>query len=99
MREVKDVKEASEVSCTGSLRRLPPRVQKSDRDTPPRVFWKKSAQAIENKGRESKKERQEVLRGGKSLMGRGLEGARRNGSVRFVRNNTRNGTIDLDVCQ
>jgi hypothetical protein len=34
---------------------------------PPRVFCRKSAQAIENKERRSKKEGQEVLRGGKCL--------------------------------
>jgi hypothetical protein len=36
-------------------------------DTPPPGILQKSAQAIENKGWRSKKERQEVLRGGKFL--------------------------------
>ena len=36
-------------------------------DTPPRVFWGKRLQAIEKKGGESKKERQEISRGGKLL--------------------------------
>src|SRR5579864_9061139 len=39
---------------------------------PPPVFWQKSLQAIENKGWESKKERQERQRGGKSLWTKGL---------------------------
>ena len=38
-----------------------------DGDTPPRVFWKKSLQSIENKREECEKERQESSRGGKRL--------------------------------
>jgi len=34
---------------------------------PPRVFWKKRLQSIENKGQEREKERQESSRGGKRL--------------------------------
>src|SRR5260221_6637716 len=48
------------VSGTGSLRRLPPRVQRPDRGTLPPVFLSKSAEVIENKGQESQKERQEI---------------------------------------
>jgi hypothetical protein len=49
---------------------------------PPRVFCEKSAEVVENKGRESEKERKERSR------------VR---SARSVLNNTRNGTIDV-VC-
>ncbi len=68
-------------------------------DTPPPVFWGKRLQAIEKKGGESKKERQEISRGGKLLKDRGLEAKRTRGPGRFVRDNTRNHTTDLDVCQ
>ena len=43
-------------------------------DTPPRVFCGKRLQAIEKKGRECEKERQEISRGGKLLRGQGLTG-------------------------
>jgi len=43
------------------------RNDRAARGTPPRAFWEKSAQAIENKGRRSEKERQEIPRGGKLL--------------------------------
>jgi hypothetical protein len=46
-----------------------------DGDTPPPVFWKKSLQSIENKGREFGKERQESSRGGKILQGKEIEEA------------------------
>jgi hypothetical protein len=46
-----------------------------DGDTPPRVFWKKRLQGIENKGQEREKERQESWRGGKRLDGKEIEGA------------------------
>jgi len=39
----------------------------------PRVFWEKSAQSIENKGRELEKERQESSRVRKRLQGKGIE--------------------------
>src|ERR1700738_4903059 len=68
-------------------------------ETPPPVFRQKRLQAIEKKGRESKKERQETLRGGKLLKDRGVEAERRRGPARFLRDNTRNHTTDLDVCQ
>src|SRR5713101_6331177 len=43
-------------------------------DTPhPRVFWEKSAQSIENKGREVGKERQESSRVRKRLKGKEIE--------------------------
>jgi len=43
-------------------------------DTPhPRVFWEKSAQSIENKGREVEKERQESSRVRKRLEGKEIE--------------------------
>jgi hypothetical protein len=41
--------------------------------TPPRVFWKKRLQSIENKGRGLKKERQESSRDGKRLEGKEIE--------------------------
>ena len=90
----------SSISGTRSLRRLPPRVQRPDRDARPTpAFWGKRLQAIEKKGGESKKERKEILRGGKLLKDRGLESERRRGPGRSVRDNTRNHTTDLDVCQ
>jgi len=61
---------------------------------PPRVFWEKSAEVIENKGRESKKERQESLRVRKRKEIKEIEEVREVRSARFVRDNTRNGTID-----
>src|SRR5258708_15732907 len=43
-------------------------------DTPhPRVFWEKSAQSVENKGREVGKERQESSRVRKRLEGKEIE--------------------------
>jgi hypothetical protein len=41
-----------------------------DGDTLLPVFWKKSLQGIENKGRELGKKRQESSRGGKVLQGK-----------------------------
>jgi len=105
VREVKDAKEVKEVrSATFVLDGVGNNAVDVEGlafalDTPPPVFWEKRLQAIENKGWRPKKERQEISRGGKFLMDRGLEGAGRNGSVRFVRDNTRNHTTDLDVCQ
>jgi hypothetical protein len=43
------------------------RSDREERGMPPPAFFKKSAQTIENKGRRSKKERQEISRGGKPL--------------------------------
>jgi len=61
---------------------------------PPRVFCKKSAEVIENKGREPQKERQESLRVRKRKEIKEIEEVREVRSARFVRDNTRNGTID-----
>src|SRR5713226_8632617 len=69
----------------------------SGRGMPPRVFWEKSAEVIENKGRESEKERQESLRVRKRKEIKEIEEVREVRSARFVRVNTRNGTIDA-VC-
>src|SRR5713226_4228930 len=69
----------------------------SRRGMPPRVFWEKSAEVIENKGRESEKERQESLRVRKRKEVKEIEEVREVRSARFVRVNTRNGTIDA-VC-
>src|SRR5260221_6592430 len=66
------------ISDTGSLRRLPPRVQRPDRDTPPPAFWKKRLQADENRGSEYGKESKEQARGGKSLRERNLRQKHRN---------------------
>ena len=44
-----------------------------DGDTPPRVFWEKRLQGIENKGKRNEKERQENSRGGKALQGKEIE--------------------------
>src|SRR6266851_4079433 len=63
--------------------------------TPPsRVFCKKSAEVIENKGREPQKERQESLRVRKRKEIKEIEEVREVRSARFVRDNTRNGTVD-----
>ena len=61
---------------------------------PPRVFCKKSAEVIENKGREPQKERQESLRVRKRKEIKEIEEVERANLARFVRDNTRNGTID-----
>jgi hypothetical protein len=61
---------------------------------PPRVFCEKSAEVIENKGRESEKERQESLRVRKRKKIKEIEEVREVRSARSVLNNTRNGTID-----
>jgi hypothetical protein len=42
---------------------------------PPRVFWKKRLQSVENKGQEREKERQESSRGGKRLEIKEIEEA------------------------
>jgi hypothetical protein len=69
--EIQDVREVKDV--------------KEMRDgTPPRVFWGKRLQAIEKKGGESKKERQEISRGGKFLKNRGLEAEQRRGPARLL---------------
>ncbi len=64
---------------------------------PPRVFWEKSAEVIENKGREPEKERQESLRVRKRKEVKEIEEVEGEDPARFVRDNTRNGTID-PVC-
>ena len=64
---------------------------------PPRVFCKKSAEVIENKGRESRKERKERSRVRKRKEVKEIEEVKKVRSARFVRDNTRNGTID-SVC-
>src|SRR5713226_6970134 len=72
----------------------------SGRGVPPRVFWEKSAEVIENKGRESEKERQESLRVRKRKEAKEIEEVKEiegEDPARFVRDNTRNGTIDA-VC-
>ena len=61
---------------------------------PPRVFWEKSAEVIENKGRESEKERQESLRVRKRKEVKEIEEVKKVRSARFVRDNTRNGAMD-----
>jgi hypothetical protein len=98
--EGKDDAETQSWRSDREERGMPPPVsRRTIRDTIPRVFWEKRLQAIENKRRRSEKERQEISRGGKSLMDRGLESTGRNGSARFVRDNIRKRTTDLDVCQ
>ena len=66
---------------------------------PPRVFCKKSAEVIENKGSGCEKERQESLRVRKRKEIKEIEEVREVRSARFVRDNTRNDTPDLDVYQ
>src|SRR5713101_6338631 len=69
----------------------------SGRGMPPRVFCQKSAEVIENKGRESEKERQESLRVRKRKEIKEIEEVREVRSARFVRDNTRDGTMDA-IC-
>src|SRR5258707_13511851 len=61
---------------------------------PPRVFWEKSAEVVENKGRESEKERQESLRVRKRKERKEIEEIKGENPAGFVRDNTRNRTID-----
>jgi hypothetical protein len=64
---------------------------------PPRVFCRKSAEVVENKGRELKKERKESLRVRKRKEVKEIEEVKEvegEDRARFVRDNTRNGTID-----
>jgi len=71
-------------------------------DTPPPVFCKKSAEAIENKGSRREKERNEKSRARKRKEAKEIEEVREIGGgypARFVRDNTRNGTARRDVCQ
>ena len=63
---------------------------------PPRVFCRKSAEVIENKGRESRKERKERSRVRKRKEVKEIEEVKEvegEDRARFVRDNTRNGTI------
>ena len=66
---------------------------------PPPVFLSKSAQAIENKGSAWEKEAQESSRVRKLKEVKELEELGKVRSARFVRDNTANGTTNLDVCQ
>ena len=54
---------------------------------------------LKTNGRGAEKESKETPRGGKSLKHGGLGQEWRGEYARFVRDNTRNATIDLDVCQ
>jgi hypothetical protein len=70
---------------------------------PPRVFCEKSPatagkpEVVENKGRESEKERKERSRVRKRKELKEIEEIKGANPARFVLNNTRNGTIDA-VC-
>ena len=64
---------------------------------PPRVFCRKSAEVIENKGSGCEKERQESLRVRKRKEIKEIEEVREVRSARFVRDNTRNDTMDA-IC-
>jgi hypothetical protein len=59
---------------------------------PPRVFLSKSAEAIENKGRRTEKERQERKRVRKDKELKEIEEEDAKGSAGFVRHNTANHT-------
>ncbi len=61
---------------------------------PPRVFCRKSAEVIENKRREWEKERKERSRVRKRKEVKEIEEVEGANPARFVRDNTRNGTID-----
>ncbi len=67
---------------------------------PPRVFWEKSAEVIENKGRESEKERKEKSRVRNRKEAKEIEEVKElegQNPARFVRDNTRKSTLDT-VC-
>jgi hypothetical protein len=72
---------------------------------PPRVFCRKSPatagkpEVVENKGSGREKERKERKRVRKRKEVKEIEEVKGEDTARFVRDNTRNGTIDLDVCQ
>jgi hypothetical protein len=64
---------------------------------PPRVFCRKSAEVVENKGREWEKERKERSSVRKRKEVKEIEEVKEvegENPARFVRDNTRNGTID-----
>ncbi len=67
---------------------------KSRRGMPPRVFCEKSVEVVENKGRESEKERKERSRVRKRKEVKEIEEVEGEDPARFVRDNTRKGTID-----
>src|SRR5713226_7830279 len=69
----------------------------SRRGMPPRVFCEKSAEVVENKGRESEKERKERSRVRKRKELKEIEEIKGENPARFVRDNTRNGTMD-SIC-
>ena len=60
-------------------------VQRTDsrRGMPPRVFWEKSSEVVENKGSGCEREREERQRVGKSLTDRELRVECREGYARF----------------
>jgi hypothetical protein len=67
---------------------------------PPRVFCRKSAEVVENKGREPQKERKEgkrVRNPKEAKEIKEVEKFEEQRSARFIRDNTRNGTI-VSVC-
>jgi hypothetical protein len=61
---------------------------------PPRVFCRKSAEVAENKGSVCEKERKERSRVRKRKEVKEIEEVEGATVARFVRDNTRNGTID-----
>jgi hypothetical protein len=63
------------------------------------VFLSKSAEAIENKGRRTEKERQERKRVRKDKELKEIEEEDAKGSAGFVRDNTAKDTTDLEICQ
>src|SRR6266851_4390545 len=65
----------------------------SDGGMPPRVFCKKSAEVIENKGSGREKERKERKRVRKRKEAKEIEEVEERRSTRLVRDNTRNGII------
>jgi hypothetical protein len=66
------------------------------------VFWKKRLEVVENKRLGCGKEGEEMQRGGKRKEVKEIEEVKEvegENLARFVRDNTRDGTIYLDVCQ
>ncbi len=90
--------EAPRGACDGGSKAWRGRVE----IPPPPVFWEKSAEVIENKGSRGEKERKERSRVRKRKKAKEIEEVQEiegEDPARFVRDNTRNDTPDLDVYQ
>jgi hypothetical protein len=88
------------VAGKGVARRVPCSVDRERGYLPhPRVFREKSPQAVENKGKERGKEREEILRVPKLLKCRGLRFERCSRLRRLLRDNTQKYSTSVRICQ